>query len=97
MRGYPTREEVAGMRPRRRLDRRRSPTPTPTWPSDFRTTRRFRTWRGIGSRDGVTARFTQEEHDALTDAMLAVTPRAPDGTLRIPFGAIYLTARRPSA
>jgi SAM-dependent methyltransferase len=57
----------------------------------------FRTWRAIGSRDGVTARFTQEEHDALTDAMLAVTPRAPDGTLRIPFGAIYLTARRPPA
>ena len=57
----------------------------------------FRTWRAIGSRGDATARYTAAEHEALTDAMLAVTPRAPDGTLRIPFGAIYLTARRPPA
>jgi SAM-dependent methyltransferase len=57
----------------------------------------FRTWRQIGARGPTTAHFTDEQHDALTDAMLAVTPRSPDGTLRIPFGAIYLTARRPPA
>jgi SAM-dependent methyltransferase len=57
----------------------------------------FRTWRAIGSQGPATAHYTAAQHDELTDAMLAVTPRAPDGTLRIPFGAIYLTARRPPA
>ena len=54
----------------------------------------FRVWRGIGSRGAATAHYTAEQHRALTDEMLAVTPRAPDGSLRIPFGAIYLSARR---
>ena len=56
----------------------------------------FRLWRSIGSRGAATAHYTEEQHRALTDAMLAVTPRTTDGSLRIPFGAIYLTARRPS-
>lgn len=55
----------------------------------------FRTWRDIGSRGSATAEFTQEQHCALTDAMLAATPRTAAGGLRIPFGALYLTARRP--
>jgi ubiquinone/menaquinone biosynthesis C-methylase UbiE len=54
----------------------------------------FRVWRGIGSRGAATAHYTAEQHRALTDEMLAVTPRAADGSLRIPFGAIYLSARR---
>ena len=54
----------------------------------------FRVWRGIGSRGAATAHYTAEQHRALTDEMLAVTPRDPDGSLRIPFGAIYLSARR---
>jgi ubiquinone/menaquinone biosynthesis C-methylase UbiE len=57
----------------------------------------FRTWRHTGSRAGATAGFTEEQHDALTAEMLAVTPRDADGTLRIPFGALYLTARKLSA
>ena len=57
----------------------------------------FRAWRSIGSRSGSTAQFSDEEHDRLTEAMLAVTPRAADGPLRIPFGAISHTARRPPA
>jgi SAM-dependent methyltransferase len=57
----------------------------------------FRTWRAIGSQGPATAHYTAAQHDELTDAMLAVTPRAQDGTLRLPFGAIYLTARRPPA
>jgi SAM-dependent methyltransferase len=52
----------------------------------------FRTWRGIGSRGAATAHYTPERHDALTAEMLAVTPRLPDGSLRIPFGALFLTA-----
>ena len=57
----------------------------------------FRTWRSIGARGPATAHYTAEQHDELTDAMLAATPRAADGTLRIAFGAIYLTAWRPPA
>jgi SAM-dependent methyltransferase len=54
----------------------------------------FRTWRQIGARGPATAHFTAAQHEALTEEMLAATPRAPDGTLRIPFGAIYLSARK---
>ena len=54
----------------------------------------FHTWREIGARGDATAHYTAEQHEALTDAMLAITPREADGALRIPFGAIYLTARR---
>lgn len=53
----------------------------------------FRTWRSIGSRAGATAEYTPAQHDALTDELLAATPRDARGRLRIPFGAIYLTAR----
>jgi SAM-dependent methyltransferase len=53
----------------------------------------FRVWRNTGSRAGATAEFTPEQHEALTNAMLAVTPRQADGSFRIPFGALYLSAR----
>jgi SAM-dependent methyltransferase len=53
----------------------------------------FRLWRQIGSRGPATAALSEAEHEALTSEMLAVTPRDPDGTFRIPFGALYLTAR----
>ena len=56
----------------------------------------FRLWRDIGSRGAVTADHTPEQRRALTDEMLTVTPRMADGAFRIPFGAIYLTARRPA-
>lgn len=57
----------------------------------------FRLWREIGARGAITADYTPEQHRALTGEMLAVTPRTADGGFRIPFGALYLTARRPSA
>ena len=57
----------------------------------------FRTWRAIGSQGPATAHYTAAQHDELTHEMLAITPREADGTLRIPFGAIYLTARRTAA
>jgi SAM-dependent methyltransferase len=53
----------------------------------------FRLWRSIGSRGAATADWPPERHAALTDEMLEVTPRGPDGSLRIPFGVLYLTAR----
>lgn len=57
----------------------------------------FRTWRSIGSRAETTRDWTDAQHDALTSAMLAITPRDDDGAFVIPFGALYLTAERPLA
>ena len=54
----------------------------------------FRTWREIGSRGAVTADYTPEQDRALTDEMLSITPRDGRGHFRIPFGALYLTARK---
>lgn len=56
----------------------------------------FRLWREIGSRGARSADLTPEQHRALTDEMLAVTPRTADGGFCIPFGALFLTARRPA-
>ena len=56
----------------------------------------FRAWRSIGRRDGATAHLDAAQHEALTTDMLAVTPRMAEGEYRIPFGTLYLTARRGS-
>lgn len=56
----------------------------------------FRLWREIGARGAITADHTPDQHRALTDEMRAVTPRVANGGFRIPFGALYLTARRPA-
>ena len=53
----------------------------------------FRVWRIIGSRGAATADWPPEREAALTEEMLAATPRQADGSLRIPFGVIYLAAR----
>lgn len=55
----------------------------------------FRTWRSLGARGEATRDWTPEQHEALTREMLAVTPRDADGRYVMPFGALFLTARRP--
>jgi SAM-dependent methyltransferase len=57
----------------------------------------FRLWRSIGSRAVASARWTDSQHEELTSEMLAVTPRERDGTFRIPFGALFLTAQNGPA
>lgn len=52
----------------------------------------FHRWRSTGSRGRATAGWPPERLAALDADMLAVTPRGPDGTLRIPFGALFVTA-----
>ena len=54
----------------------------------------FGVWRSIGSRGAATAHWSPDQHAALTAEMLAVTPRDAHGSLRIPFGVLYLSARR---
>ena len=55
----------------------------------------FRTWRRIGSQAEATRDWSEEQHEALTVAMLAATPRDDRGAFLIPFGAVYLSAHRP--
>ena len=52
----------------------------------------YRLWLSTGSRGTATAGWPADRLEALKTEMLAVTPRAPDGSLRIPFGALYLVA-----
>ncbi len=53
----------------------------------------FDRWLTIGSRGAALRGRSDADHRALADDLLGVTPRDPDGTLRIPFGTLYLTAR----
>jgi len=55
----------------------------------------FDLWMATGSRGQATGEWTEERQLALRDAMFAVAPRMADGTIRIPFGALYLTAANP--
>jgi SAM-dependent methyltransferase len=56
-------------------------------------TERFDRWLSVGSRGVELGGRSDDERRSLAEDLLAVTPREPDGTLRIPFGTLYLTAR----
>jgi ubiquinone/menaquinone biosynthesis C-methylase UbiE len=53
----------------------------------------FRTWREIGFRGAATDHLSDADQHRLTDDMLAVTPRTPEGGYAVPFGTVYLAAR----
>jgi ubiquinone/menaquinone biosynthesis C-methylase UbiE len=55
----------------------------------------FRTWRSLGARGAATRDWSPERNEALTSEMLGATPRQADGSIRLPFGALYLTAIAP--
>lgn len=55
----------------------------------------FRRWLTVGSRGRATRDWTPERIESLNRDLLAATPRDANG-YRIPFGALYLTARRPT-
>lgn len=54
----------------------------------------FRTWRHLGARGSATAGWSEARHAALTGEMMAATPRDRDNAFVMPFGAIYLSARK---
>lgn len=60
----------------------------------LRDEEQFRLWRNVGTQGATAAELTPEQHAALTEEMLAVTPRTDDGGFRIPFGTLYATAVR---
>ncbi len=54
----------------------------------------FGRWMRTGSRTTATAGWSEERFLAFEAELLALAPRAADGTLAIPFGSLFLTARR---
>jgi hypothetical protein len=54
----------------------------------------FRTWLSVGSRGRATADWSEARKGAFARDLMAAAPRGPDGGYRLPFGALYLTARR---
>jgi SAM-dependent methyltransferase len=53
----------------------------------------FRAWLRVGR---MASDWPPERIDAFALDLMAVCPRATDGSFRIPFGAQYLTARKPA-
>jgi SAM-dependent methyltransferase len=54
----------------------------------------YRLWMSTGSRGMATADWTAERVVAFRAELLAIVPKAPDGSMQIPFGALYLVATR---
>ncbi len=53
----------------------------------------YRTWLRVGARGRATAEWTAERRDAFARDLMAASPRDAEGRYRLPFGALYLTAR----
>lgn len=91
---YPTREELAGWAGAAgwaQVETAADPTIAVHLPDEAA----FRMWRSLGARGAATRDWSPERNEALTNEMLAATPRQPDGSMRLPFGALYLTAVAP--
>jgi len=55
----------------------------------------YRAWLSVGARGRATGDWSAERRDEFARDLMAATPRSPDGGYRLPFGALYLIARRP--
>jgi hypothetical protein len=55
----------------------------------------FRTWMSVGARKRLVGSWPAERQRAFLRDLMAATPRDAEGGYRLPFGAIYLSARRP--
>ena len=53
----------------------------------------FRAWLRVGR---MSTDWPAERIDAFASDLMAASPRGDDGSFRLPFGAQYLTARRPA-
>jgi SAM-dependent methyltransferase len=54
----------------------------------------FRTWMGVGARNRLIGSWSAEKRGAFLSDLMAAAPRDGNGGYRLPFGALYLTARR---
>jgi SAM-dependent methyltransferase len=91
-RGYPTADELAGWAAQagwRDIETATDPGVAIRLADEAA----FADWLSTGSRGGATAGWTRARMAALQGDLLAVTPRAADGSYAIPFGAIYCSGR----
>jgi len=58
---------------------------------------RFGDWMAIGARRGATAGWTPAQRSRFERELLAALPADGNGGYRLPFGALFLSARRPNA
>lgn len=56
----------------------------------------FRTWLSVGARGRATAGWSDERRAQLGEDLMVAARRSSDGGFWLPFGALYLTARRPA-
>jgi SAM-dependent methyltransferase len=54
----------------------------------------FRTWMRVGARNRLIGSWPAARREAFLRDLMAAAPRDATGGYRLPFGAIYLTARR---
>ena len=54
----------------------------------------YREWLKVGAKGRATSDWSSQRRDEFARDLMAATPRSPDGGYRLPFGALYLTARR---
>jgi SAM-dependent methyltransferase len=56
----------------------------------------FRTWLRVGARGRATGDWSDDRRRAFAGDLMQAAPRESDGGYVLPFGALYLTARRPA-
>ena len=56
----------------------------------------FHAWLTVGARGRATAGWSEERRAEFAAALMDAAPRGPSGEYRLPFGSLYLTARRPA-
>lgn len=54
----------------------------------------FRTWLRVGARGRATASWSEEMRGEFSAALMESSPRTADGGYLLPFGSLYLTAKR---
>jgi SAM-dependent methyltransferase len=55
----------------------------------------YRAWLSVGARGRATGDWTAQRRDEFARDLMAATPRSSDGGYWLPFGALYLIARKP--
>ena len=66
----------------------------PTTVIPLRDDEAFRRWLRVGARGRATADWSAERREAFARDLMAATPRGPTAEYVLPFGSLYLTARK---
>ncbi len=92
---YPTRDELAGWAAEAGWSQVTTAA-DPTIAIGLDDDEHFRTWLRVRSRGNAKRGWSDERRDRFAQELMAASPRRAGGGYRLPFGALYLTARRPA-